>query len=83
MRHHIKEEENEMLPKAKEFEIDFEALGHKMLDRKKELKGDGIPKDDERSMVAQAMGRGIHQLPLSGRKTPSVKTAPRRERPNP
>ena len=42
VRHHIKEEENEMLPKAKELDIDFEALGQKMLDRKKELKEDGF-----------------------------------------
>jgi hypothetical protein len=34
VRHHIKEEENEMMPKAKDLEIDFEALGQKMLDRK-------------------------------------------------
>ena len=26
-RHHIRERENRMLPKAKELEIDFEALG--------------------------------------------------------
>src|ERR1700704_671497 len=37
VRHHIKEEENEMLPKAKEFKLDFEALGQKILDRKKQL----------------------------------------------
>ena len=29
VRHHIKEEENEMLPKAKELDIDFEALGNR------------------------------------------------------
>jgi hypothetical protein len=38
VRHHIKEEENEMLPKAKGADIDFEAPGQKMLDRKRELK---------------------------------------------
>src|ERR1044072_4953948 len=36
VRHHIKEEEGEMLPKAKGLEIDFEALGQKMLWRAKE-----------------------------------------------
>jgi len=58
VRHHIKEEENEMLPKAKELDIDFEALGQKMLARKTELKRDGIPKDSEHAMVARANGRG-------------------------
>ena len=43
VRHHIKEEENEMLPKAKELEIDFEALGQRMLARKRELQKDRIP----------------------------------------
>src|SRR5688572_32161385 len=37
VRHHIREEENEMLPKAKEMDIDFEALGQRMLDRKASL----------------------------------------------
>jgi hypothetical protein len=58
VRHHIEEEENEMLPKAKELDIDFEALGQRMLERKKELKEDGIPKDAEHAMVAAAKGKG-------------------------
>jgi hypothetical protein len=56
VRHHIKEEENEMLPKAKTLEIDFEALGNKMLDRKRELRASGIPKDREHVMVAGVNG---------------------------
>jgi len=74
VRHHIKEEENEMLPKAKELDIDFEALGQKMLDRKKELKAVGIPKDAEHSMVAQARGTGDSPAAASRKKTPSAKT---------
>ena len=74
VRHHIKEEENEMLPKAKELDIDFEALGQKMLDRKKELKQDGIPKDAEHSMVARAGGKGDSPAAAS-RKAPAVRTA--------
>jgi hypothetical protein len=57
IRHHIKEEENEMLPKAKELKIDFEALGEKMLDRKKQLEKNGIPADAEHAMVAAAHGK--------------------------
>ena len=43
VRHHIKEEESEMLPKAKRLPIDFDALGARMLERKKELLTDGVP----------------------------------------
>jgi Hemerythrin HHE cation binding domain len=58
VRHHIKEEEGEMLPKAKGLDLDFEALGEQMLARKKELQRDGIPPDAEHKMVAAARGRG-------------------------
>src|SRR3954463_12584258 len=34
VRHHIKEEEDEMLPKSKDAKVDFEALSQKMLRRK-------------------------------------------------
>jgi hypothetical protein len=54
VRHHIKEEESEMLPKAKELNIDFEALGQRILDRKKQLQKDGVSSDAERAMVAKA-----------------------------
>jgi hypothetical protein len=57
VRHHIKEEEGEMLPKAKNAELDFEALGRKMLDRKKELKKLGIPPDAEHAMIAAVHGK--------------------------
>ena len=58
VRHHIKEEESEMLPKTKELDIDFEALGQQMLDRKKDLKHNGIPGDEEHAMIAKANGKG-------------------------
>jgi Hemerythrin HHE cation binding domain len=58
VRHHIKEEEGEMLPKAKSIEMNFEALGQQMLERKKQLKRDGIPSDAEHAMVAGAKGSG-------------------------
>ena len=46
-----------MLPKAKELNLDFEALGQKMLDRKKELKQDGIPKDAQHSITPRPGAR--------------------------
>lgn len=57
VRHHIKEEEDEMLPKAKEVKINFEELGQRMLDRKKKLLSGGIPVDAEHAMVAKARGK--------------------------
>ena len=53
VRHHINEEEGEMLPKVKGLEIDFEALGEQMLARKQQLKRNGIPDDAEHAMVAR------------------------------
>lgn len=52
VRHHIKEEEGEVLPKAKGLDVDFEALGQRMLQRKASLKRHGIPSDAEHAMVA-------------------------------
>jgi len=57
VRHHIEEEEDQMLPKAKELDIDFEALGQRMLDRKKELLADGIPPDAEHGMIERFGGK--------------------------
>jgi len=57
VRHHIKEEESEMLPKAKGLAIDFEALGGQILDRKEELREEGIPADAEHAMVRKAHRR--------------------------
>jgi hypothetical protein len=74
VRHHIKEEEAEMLPKAKGLEIDFEALGQQLLARKKELQRDGIPPDAEHKMVAGANGMGNSSAARAGRgsKAPAV-----------
>ena len=45
-------------PKAKELDMDFVALGERMLDRKAVLLKDGIPPDAEHAMVAKANGKG-------------------------
>jgi len=58
VRHHIKEEENEMLPKAKEVDVDFIALGQRMMERKQELKKNGVPPDAEHAMVNAAPHAG-------------------------
>ena len=62
-----------MLPKAKELDIDFEALGQRMLDRKKELQKDGIPSDAEHAMVAKANGKGDSPAAAKLRKAPKAR----------
>ncbi len=51
IRHHIKEEEHEILPKAKGLDLDFTALASKMQARKAQLKRDGLPTSLEDRMV--------------------------------
>jgi hypothetical protein len=51
VRHHIREEEEQMLPKAKEQDIDFLTLAQRMLRRKNELLNNGIPADAEHTMI--------------------------------
>ena len=76
VRHHIREEETEMLPTAKELDIDFEALGQRMLARKKELLKDGIPTDSEHAMVAKSHGRADSPAAAAKRKKPTTRKAP-------
>jgi hypothetical protein len=72
VRHHMTEEENEMLPKAKELDIDFEALGQRMLDRKKQLQKDGIPSDAEQAMLAKSKGKGDSPAKAARKHKPST-----------
>jgi len=73
VRHHIKEEEGEMLPKVKGLEIDFEALGEQMLARKQQLKRNGIPDDAEHAMVAAVNGKDDTPAAVSRRTKPASK----------
>jgi hypothetical protein len=75
VRHHIKEEEDQMLPKARELDIDFEALGQLMLNRKKQLLKDGIPADAEHAMVAKSGGKADSPASAAKRR----KAPPRRK----
>ena len=58
VRHHIKEEEGEMFPKARKTNIDFQALGERMVEMKARLKKDGVPPDAERKMIEKSGLRG-------------------------
>lgn len=62
VRHHIKEEENQMLPKATDLQIDFEELGRRMEARKQELKAHALPPTSEDRMVGSA-GNGHAPAP--------------------
>ena len=52
IRHHIKEEESEMLPKARELDIDFNVIGQQLLVRKQQLKKNGIPACAEEKLIS-------------------------------
>ena len=73
VRHHIKEEENKLIPKAKDLSIDFEALGQQLLERKEELQEDGIPPDAEHRMVATARGRADTPAAMARSHKPGMK----------
>ena len=79
VRHHIKEEEDRVLPKAKDMEIDFEALGQRMLARKKELLANGIPSDAEHAMIEQSDGKADSPAAASanGKKAGARRKTPR------
>lgn len=72
VRHHIREEENDVIPKAKELKIDFEELGRQLLQRKEELRENGIPPDAEHAMVAKAHDRADTPAAASRMKKPKV-----------
>lgn len=58
VRHHIHEEEGQMMPMAKDTDIDMEELRNKILDRKEELQEIGVDEFAEEEMVASMHGRG-------------------------
>lgn len=56
VRHHIKEEEDKMLPQAEDMDLDFEAIGEKMLAVRQKLLDKGFPVDAEHKMVKKTRG---------------------------
>jgi hemerythrin superfamily protein len=54
IRHHINEEEEQVLPKAQEMSVDFERLGREMIALRGELLRTGVPDDAEHLMLAKA-----------------------------
>jgi len=70
IRHHIKEEESDMLSKAHKLEIDFDFLGQKLQAKKKELKTMGVPVSLEEKMIRQ--NKGNADSPAQAAKTKSA-----------
>jgi len=70
VRHHIKEEEGEMFPKAKGVKIDFEALSEKMKRRREKLLADGVPPVEEDVVVRATHGKGDSPAQAAKRKAP-------------
>ena len=78
VRHHIKEEEGQMFPKARTTDIDFVALGERMTQLKEKLMREGVPPDAEAKMIAKCGVRGDSpalkaletlQVPLKSKKS--------------
>jgi len=77
VRHHIKEEEDEMLPKARKVKVDFEALAEKMRARKERLQTAGVPPVGEERMVKASRGKGDSPASAAKRKPPKLRKVPK------
>jgi Hemerythrin HHE cation binding domain len=78
VRHHIKEEENEMLPKAEGAKLNFAALAEKMTRRKERILKDGVVPVAEDRMVRASHGRGDSPARAAKRKRPKLSKKPHR-----
>lgn len=75
VRHHIREEEGEMMPQARQSDIDFILLGQDLLQMKQQLKRGGVPQSPEErliSRVSQAKKR-IVSIAKAIKKRPAAK----------
>ena len=74
VRHHIKEEENEMLPKTRSAEVDMDKLGQKMLAHKNKLMKNGVPVFSEEKVVGMIKkGSGDSPAQAATKKAPAKK----------
>jgi hemerythrin-like domain-containing protein len=72
VRHHINEEEGEMLPKAKGVAVDFEALAATMARRKETFLAEGVAPAGEDVMARAAGGNGDSSALAAYRTTPKL-----------
>jgi hypothetical protein len=81
VRHHIKEEESEMLPKARDLSIDFDALGARMMERKQELLTREAPAPAKKrsatakKRTAKPRAHSPARTSASKKRTPKTRTA--------
>lgn len=75
VRHHIREEENEMLPKVKGAKVNFEALAEKIQRRKARLLENGVAPVGENRMVKASRGSGDSPAQAAKRKRPKLSRA--------
>ncbi len=72
VRHHIEEEEGEMLPRAQKVKLDFAALAETMSARKEKLLEGGVPPVGEEVMVKASRGKGDSPARAAKRKAPKL-----------
>lgn len=81
IRHHIKEEESEMMPAARGAKVDFDMLGRQLIAMKHMLKREGIPQSDEaklmslRKTIADSPAKAAKKHANSNTPTTKKKTA--------
>ncbi len=73
LRHHIKEEEYDMLPKARTLQLDMNELGKQILARKENLKKTGVTIFAEEKMVAASKGKGDSPAQAANKMEPNAK----------
>ena len=82
VQHHVEEEENEMLPKVEESELDLNSLGEQMSRRKQELQtgGRAAKKTSNARSSRKRAGSKSPARKSAGKKSASSKTAARKTR---
>jgi len=78
IKHHIKEEEGELFPKARKTDLDFVALGKQLLARKQQLKKSGVPPCAEEKMIF-AHKKGSGDSPAQTAKRTSSSAVPKKK----
>jgi hypothetical protein len=72
VKHHIKEEEGQMMPNAKKADVDMNMLGAQLMQRKEELMETGVPDDEEHQMISSyGMGDGAGSRASRGKSSAS------------
>ena len=78
VQHHVEEEENEMLPKVEDSELDLNALGAEMSERRQQLQNSGRPTKKRASATSKRKTAKSTGRKSTGKKSASSKTAARK-----